>query len=114
MAAPAHTHVELVPLQHERAHRAVADAIRTRLAVGELRPGDRLPPERVLAERLGVGRMTVRQALRELAAEGLLVTSRGRHGGTVVADEPRPFPGDLRATPRRATRPSCARTTSSA
>jgi DNA-binding FadR family transcriptional regulator len=92
VAASAHTHVELLPLQHEPAHRVVADAIRTRLALGELRPGDRLPPERVLAERLGVGRMTVRQALRELAAEGLLVTSRGRHGGTVVADEPRPFP----------------------
>src|SRR6185503_16272088 len=47
VAAPAHTHVELLPLQHEPAHRVVADAIRTRLALGELRPGDRLPPERV-------------------------------------------------------------------
>ena len=49
--------------------------------LGELRPGDRLPPERALAERLGVGRMTVRHALRELGAEGLLVTPRDATGG---------------------------------
>ncbi len=97
----AHAGVRLAPLEHQPAHRVVADAIRGRLAQGELRPGDRLPPERVLAEQLGVGRMTVRQALRDLAAEGLLVTRRGRHGGTVVADEPRRYPGGLAAATNR-------------
>jgi DNA-binding FadR family transcriptional regulator len=92
VTAPAHADVEIAPVEHRPARSAVAEAIRARLAAGELRPGDRLPPERVLAERLGVGRMTVRQALRELAAEGLLVTRRGRNGGTVVADAPRVFP----------------------
>ncbi len=90
------TDVQIDPVRQQPAHRVVADAIRSRLAVGELRPGDRLPPERALAGQLGVGRMTVRQALHELAGEGLLVTRRGRHGGTVVADALRP------AAPRQA------------
>ena len=43
-----------------------------------------LPPERELARRFGVGRATVQQALRELEADGLVESRRGRHGGTFV------------------------------
>lgn len=60
--------------------------------VGSLRPGVLLPSERVLAERYGVARMTVRQELDRLAADGLVVR-RARHG-TFVA-EPTLTPVDL-------------------
>jgi GntR family transcriptional regulator, transcriptional repressor for pyruvate dehydrogenase complex len=53
---------------------------------GELRPGDRLPPERELAVQLGVSRPSVRAGLRSLAAIGVLQT---RHGaGTFITDGP--------------------------
>jgi GntR family transcriptional regulator, transcriptional repressor for pyruvate dehydrogenase complex len=64
----------------------VADTIRRWLALGRYLPGERLPSERELSETMGVGRMTVRTAFRELIAEGLLATSRGRSGGTVVLE----------------------------
>jgi GntR family transcriptional regulator len=50
---------------------------------GRLRPGEPLPPESVLARRLGISKMTVRQAMRELEIAGLITRSRGR--GTFVA-----------------------------
>jgi GntR family transcriptional regulator len=52
---------------------------------GDLAPGDRLPPERALAEEHGVSRMTVRQALQSLEARGLLRRAIGRNGGSFVA-----------------------------
>jgi GntR family transcriptional regulator len=52
---------------------------------GDLAPGDRLPPERALAQEHGVSRMTVRQALQSLEARGLLRRSIGRNGGSFVA-----------------------------
>ena len=55
---------------------------------GELAPGDRLPGERELAGRLGVSRMTLRQALATLERDGLLVRVPGRAGGAFVS-EPR-------------------------
>ncbi len=66
---------------------AVADLLRKRVALGQLGPGERLPTERELADALGVGRTTVRAALRLLGDEGLLRTTRGRSGGTVVLDD---------------------------
>lgn len=66
---------------------AVANVLRRWVALGTYGPGDRLPTERSLAETLGVGRATVREAIRLLADEGLFATSRGRSGGTVVLDD---------------------------
>ncbi|QHC68437.1 FCD domain-containing protein [Rathayibacter sp. VKM Ac-2759] len=62
--------------------------------LGLVAPGERLPPERELAARLGVGRDTVRDAISSLADAGFLSVRRGRYGGTFVADElPAEVPG---------------------
>ncbi|WP_433509804.1 GntR family transcriptional regulator [Nonomuraea sp. CA-143628] len=53
---------------------------------GEMEPGDRLPGERELSARLGVSRMTLRQALATLEHDGVLVRTPGRSGGAFVAD----------------------------
>jgi DNA-binding GntR family transcriptional regulator len=68
------------------AHAQIEDRVAEAIADGALRPGNRLPPERELAERLGVSRMTLRQALDSLERRGLVLRIRGRTGGTFVAD----------------------------
>ena len=67
-----------------RAHEIVAEQIRRHVGLRLIGRGDALPPERELARTFGVGRATVQQALRELEADGLVVSRRGRHGGTFV------------------------------
>lgn len=54
--------------------------------LGIVAPGDALPSERELAARFSVSRDTVRDAIRELAEAGYLVSRRGRYGGTFVTD----------------------------
>jgi GntR family transcriptional regulator len=65
------------------AYAQIEDQLAARIASGELAGGERLPPERELAESLGVSRMTVRQALASLAGRGLVERGVGR--GTFVA-----------------------------
>lgn len=77
---------EIEPVRHRPAHVAVADTIRSRIAYGTYQPRQRLPAERDLAEALGVGRTTLRAAIRVLNEERLLETVRGRAGGTFVVD----------------------------
>src|SRR5215210_8878242 len=60
----------------------------TAIRLGLLAPGARLPPERELADELGISRSTLRQALTTLVQSGHLVSRRGRSGGTFVAEEP--------------------------
>lgn len=60
----------------------------TAIRIGILRPGTRLPPERELAEQLGISRSTLRQALATLTESGHLIAVRGRSGGTFVAQTP--------------------------
>lgn len=67
-------------------HVAIAEQIAGAIASGQLVPGMRLPPERHLAESLGVSRMTVRQALGELERDGHLRRVVGRAGGTFVRE----------------------------
>jgi GntR family transcriptional repressor for pyruvate dehydrogenase complex len=52
---------------------------------GALKPGDRLLPERQLAEQLGVSRPSLREAIQRLTARGLLTSRQG--GGTYVTDK---------------------------
>jgi GntR family transcriptional regulator, transcriptional repressor for pyruvate dehydrogenase complex len=56
----------------------VMDRVRGLIESGHLAPGTRLPSERELRERLGVGRSTVREALRALEALGLIEMHQGR------------------------------------
>lgn len=60
-----------------RAWRVVLEKIEGDLREGRLGPGDRLPPERELATTLGVGRSSVREALRVLEVMGLIRTATG-------------------------------------
>jgi len=59
--------------------------LRRLIASSSLRPGDELPPVRQLAADLGINLNTVARAYRELEADGLATTSRGR-GTRVTAD----------------------------
>ena len=64
------------------------EALREKILSGEYRPGDKLPPEVALTEMLGVGRSTVREAVRILQAMGYVELKPGR-GAFVAEDDPR-------------------------
>ncbi|MGQ0571249.1 MAG: GntR family transcriptional regulator [Armatimonadota bacterium] len=61
----------------------IAESLLSQIESGELKPGERLSPERTLSETLGVNRMTLRQALSKLETEGYLDRRQG--SGTFVA-----------------------------
>lgn len=62
----------------------VIDELKNVIFQGKLKPGDRLPPERALAEMLGVSRTSLREALKLMEAAGLIFIKRGQ--GIFVAD----------------------------
>lgn len=66
------------------AYAVVVEHLRRAIHLGEYGPGEKLPPEREHAERLGVSRVTLREALRVLEGEGLLEMRRGSSGGAIV------------------------------
>jgi GntR family transcriptional regulator, transcriptional repressor for pyruvate dehydrogenase complex len=75
-------------LDQRRAFEQIIAQIEEAIVAGTLRPGDRLPAERELAETFGVSRASVREALRVLERFGV-VTARvgnGPHSGSVIAD----------------------------
>ena len=63
-----------------------ASFIRSLIFSGQLGPGDRLPPVRVLAKQLGISALTLRIALNSLLVSGYVTTSRGSRGGSRVND----------------------------
>jgi len=67
-----------------RRYEQVAEQIQRLVADGVLKPGDHLPPERELAAQFGVGRSSLRDAIRTLEVMGVV---QSRHGaGTVILD----------------------------
>jgi DNA-binding FadR family transcriptional regulator len=72
------------PVSVARASSAIATQIREAILGGRVREGERLPPERELAEQFGVSRVTVRDALRALEAMGLVEVRVGARGGAFV------------------------------
>src|SRR5438034_11575745 len=72
------------PVTVTRASSSIVDQIRAAIVGGQLKAGERLPPERELAEQFGVSRVTVRDALRALEAMGLIEVRVGARGGAFV------------------------------
>src|SRR5471030_202868 len=76
------TRMKFQPIKPKKVSSQIADQIRSSILAGEFSPGDKLPPERELAELFGVSRPSVREALNMLASSGLVMSYQG--GGTVV------------------------------
>lgn len=68
----------------EEALEQILQVVRLGLVPG----GERLPPERELAERMGISRVTLREVLKVLQDQGLVEARRGRYGGTFVLARP--------------------------
>jgi GntR family transcriptional repressor for pyruvate dehydrogenase complex len=83
------TESEWRPISRMRTHEQVLAEIEQRLRSGGLRAGDRLPPERQLAEALGVSRGAVREALRILEAMGVVEagTGSGPAAGSIIVND---------------------------
>jgi GntR family transcriptional repressor for pyruvate dehydrogenase complex len=76
------------PVRPATAFEETVERLGTAIRIGLLRPGERLPSERDLADQLGISRSTLRQALTTLVQSGHLFSTRGRSGGTFVAERP--------------------------
>src|SRR5258708_7840481 len=72
------------PINSPRIYEEIVRQIRTLISEGKLKSGDRLPPERDLAERFRVSRASVREALRALGSMGLIEIRLGE--GTFVRE----------------------------
>jgi GntR family transcriptional repressor for pyruvate dehydrogenase complex len=78
------------PVQSQTAFEETLERLGTAIKLGLLEPGARLPAERELCRQLGISRSTLRQALTALVQSGHLHATRGRSGGTFVAESPPP------------------------
>jgi len=83
--APAGSGIQ--PIARSKVSDAVAEQVAEMLVNGVYPVGSKLPPERVLVEEFGVGRTSIREALRSLEAQGLVEIKHGL-GVVVLATEP--------------------------
>jgi DNA-binding FadR family transcriptional regulator len=83
------------PVPVRNAFEVTIERLAQSIRLGVLVEGDRLPPERELADTFGVSRVTLREAIKALRDAGLVESRRGRGGGTFVA-----APRRERARPR--------------
>jgi DNA-binding FadR family transcriptional regulator len=85
---PALSALPLAGLRRLKAFDTVRARIGLAVDLGLLKPGERLPSSKDIADALGVGEMTVRRALVSLVSDGVLERRRGRDGGTMVGQQP--------------------------
>ena len=76
--------MELAPIKSTRIYEEIVRQVKAMIAEGRLKGGDRLPPERDLAEKFVVSRTSVREALRALESLGLVEIRPGE--GTFVRE----------------------------
>jgi GntR family transcriptional repressor for pyruvate dehydrogenase complex len=87
--APQLSEVVLRPVRGHHAFESCVEQLGTAIRLGVYPRGSTLPPERELAPLLDVSRATLREAMAALREAGLVQTTRGRGGGTVVTLRPR-------------------------
>jgi len=87
----------LRPVREGNAFEETVERLLTVIKLGLIGPGDRFPPERELAAQLGISRLTLREAIRELQRADYVESRRGRLGGTFITyTRPAPNVRDLR------------------
>jgi DNA-binding FadR family transcriptional regulator len=74
------------PIRQLRISEEVAAQLKQSIVSGHFKPGEKLPPERDLAEEFQVSRVAIREALRKLEHAGFIVTRQGATGGAYVTD----------------------------
>lgn len=77
----------LKPVEQQAAHGLAVDRLKHSIHLGLLLPEERMASERRLAEYIGISRVTLREALSVLEAEGYVTIRRGAAGGAFVARE---------------------------
>jgi len=97
MGLGADLHTVLRPVREGNAFEETVERLLIIIKLGLVAPGERFPPERELAARLGISRLTLREALSELHQAGYVESRRGRLGGTFSTyTRPAPSVDELR------------------
>lgn len=86
------------PVRAGNAFEETVERLVQAIRLGAVGPGERLPAERDLARRLGVSRVTLREAIRSLQDTGYVESRRGRYGGTFVTTPVPPPPAEGHVT----------------
>ncbi len=87
----------LRPVRQGNAFEETVERLLSIIKLGIVGPGERFPAERELSAQLGISRLTLREAIRELQEAGFVCSRRGRSGGTFVTyTRPDPDSGELR------------------
>ena len=87
----------LRPVRQGNAFEETVERLLSVIKLGMVAPGERFPAERELAAQLGISRLTLREAIRELHGAGYVSSRRGRFGGTFVTyTRPAPDSAEVR------------------
>ena len=74
------------PYKSKRSFEEISNEIKTHIFRGDLKPGDKLPPETEIAHQFNVSRQTIREAMRILEQCGFITIQQGVNGGPLIVD----------------------------